>query len=79
MSCIETMHSGGAALLHPVNSMDEVAQEAKTNTLPPQINVIVGPRRTSLARSSCRTKKPLHFDPLLHLIRGGEVEKTKVR
>jgi hypothetical protein len=38
---------------------------------PPYINVIVGPRKTSLARSSCHTKKTLHFDPLLHLIRGG--------
>ena len=40
---------------------------------PPQINVIVGPRKTSLARSSCHTKGTLHFDPLLHLIWWGAV------
>jgi hypothetical protein len=31
----------------------------------------MGPRKSSLARSSCHTKKPLQFDPLLHLIREG--------
>lgn len=31
---------------------------------------LYSPRKTSLVRSSCHTKKNLHFDPLLHLIWG---------
>jgi hypothetical protein len=39
----------------------------------------VGPRKTSMARSSCHTKKTLYFDPLLHLIRrGGEFMQREI-